>query len=105
MDFLLDSSNFNLNGFDCRNKSRAAVLAQISVSSMLYVTWRLHLGSLGWKKKKVTSSRLLLHYAPDFGVYEMKITRGWVAGNCLEQVGRFTVPNEEFWMSVLSKGA
>lgn len=54
--FLLDSSNSNLNGFDYRNKTRVAVFTQIGVSSMLYVSWLLHLESLGWKKWKFKSS-------------------------------------------------
>lgn len=74
---LLDSSNSNLNGFDYINKTRAAVLAQISVSSMLCVSWLLHLQSLEWKNE--SSSYLCSHHAPDFGVCEIEITLSWVA--------------------------
>lgn len=69
---LLDPSNSNLNGFDYINKSRAAVLAQITVSSMLCVSWLLHLQSLEWKNE--SSSYLCSHRAPDFGVCEIEIT-------------------------------
>lgn len=86
---LLDSSNSNLNGFDCINRTRAAVLAQISVLSMLCVSWLLHLQSLEWKNE--SSSYLCSHHAPDFGVCETEIALSWVACLGLEQMGRPTL--------------
>lgn len=66
---LLNSSNSNLNGFDYSKKTRAAVLAQISVLSMLCVSWLLHLQSLEWKNE--SSSYLCSHHGLDFGVCEI----------------------------------